>query len=65
MDLIRIHILPPDCGAERVARLVIASPATRLVKSCTTSPWEVFLCPERAQRLSIHYHRPHRNKGRR
>jgi hypothetical protein len=66
MDLIRLSVLPSVCGADQLAKLVIASPATRLVKSYTASPWEVFLCPEQAQRISIHYHRPerHNSKGR-
>jgi hypothetical protein len=55
LDLIRLHVLPPKCGADHVSRLVIASPATRIVKSFVTSPWEVFLCPEYAARISIHY----------
>gem|GEM_PF-1480529 len=58
MDLIRLNVLPPAYGADQIAKLVIASPATRLVKSYAASPWEVFLCPEQAQRFSIHYHRP-------
>ena len=56
MDLIRLNVLPSGFGADHVSKLVIASPATRLVKSYATSPWEVFLCPEQAQRFSIHYH---------
>jgi hypothetical protein len=67
MDLIRLSVLPSACGADQIAKLVIASPATRIVKSYAASPWEVFLCPEQAQRFSIHYHRPehHHNNGRR
>mgnify|MGYP000390796356 FL=1 len=66
MDLIRLSVLPAAFGADQLAKLVIASPATRLVKSYAASPWEVFLCPEQAQRFSIHYHRPerHSNQGR-
>lgn len=66
MDLIRLSVLPTVCGADQIAKLVIASPATRLVKSYAASPWEVFLCPEQAQRFSIHYHRPQQShsKGR-
>jgi hypothetical protein len=65
LDLIKIHILPPACGAKETARLVIASPATRIVRSHTASPWEVFLRPEQAARLAVHYiHRPRNKKGR-
>ena len=55
MDLIRLNVVPPRCGTGHVAKLVIASPATRIVKSFAASPWEVFLCPEQAPRISIHY----------
>ncbi len=66
MDLIRLSVLPTAFGADQIAKLVIASPATRIVKSYAASPWEVFLCPEQAQRFSIHYHRPEsrNNQGR-
>jgi hypothetical protein len=63
LDLIRLHVLPPTYGATEIARLVIASPATRIVKSTAASPWEVFLCPEHAPHFSIHYHRPRRRKS--
>jgi hypothetical protein len=56
--------LPPTHGAHEIARLVIASPATRIVKSISASPWEVFLCPEKAAQISIHYNRPQKQKGR-
>jgi hypothetical protein len=64
LDLIRLHVLPPSHGAREIAQLVIASPATRIVKSISASPWEVFLCPEKAQQISIHYHHPQKSKGR-
>jgi hypothetical protein len=58
LDLIRLHVLPPSHGAQEIAQLVIASPATRIVKSAAASPWEVFLCPEHAPQVSIHYYHP-------
>lgn len=67
MDLIRLNVLPPSYGADQIAKLVIASKATRIVKSTAASPWEVFLCPQHAERIAIHYHRPRRKtkKGKR
>jgi hypothetical protein len=64
LDLIRIHVLPPAYGTKKTAQLVIASPATRIVKSQSASPWEVFLCPADAARFSIHYHCPRQPTGR-
>lgn len=58
MDLIRLHVLPPSYRAQDIARLIIASPATRIVKCSAASPWEVFLHPEDAGKISIHYYRP-------
>ena len=58
MDLIRLSVLPPLIGADRIAEIVIASAATRIVKSTAASPWEVFLCPKRAARFSVFYNRP-------
>ena len=63
MDLIRLHVLPPTYGAKEISRLVIASPATRIVKSLAASPWEVFLCPQDAVGISIHYNRPRKKKA--
>lgn len=72
MDLIRIHVLPPSRtkssagtpSQDLVGKLVITTPAARIVKCRTTdtSPWEVFLRPDRAARLSIHYHAPRRKQ---
>lgn len=66
MDLIRLSVLPPLVGADRISELVIASSATRIVKSFVASPWEVFLCPEHAARFSIHLNLPAKSstKGR-
>jgi hypothetical protein len=66
LDLIRLNVLPPTYRAHQIGKLVIASKATRIVRSITASPWEVFLCPEHAQRISIHYNRPRKkpHKGR-
>ncbi len=59
MDLIKLNVLPPMIGADRIAELVIASAATRIVKSFVASPWEVFLRPEDAGRYSIYLnHQP-------
>ncbi len=58
MDLIRLHVLPPSYRAQDIARLIIASPATRIVKCSAASPWEVFLRPEHAGQFSIHYYKP-------
>lgn len=60
MDLIRLHVLPPRRSGDIVSRLVMTTPATRIVKSYNNaaSPWEVFLCPEQAARISIHYYQP-------
>lgn len=60
LKLIRMHALPPGCGTAYVARLIATDPtAARLVRN-ETSPWEVFLRPEHAARISIHY--LHRNQ---
>jgi hypothetical protein len=64
LDLIRLNILPPSCGTKATAKLVIASPATRIVRNKGASPWEVFLRPADAARLSIHYRQPRQQKGR-
>lgn len=64
LDLIRINILPPPHGKDRLSQLVITTAATRLVKSLSASPWEVFLCPDHAGRFAIHYHRPRRHNHR-
>ncbi len=58
MELIRLHVLPPSRGARAAATLVIASPATRIVKCIHASPWEVFLRPDHAARIAIHYYKP-------
>jgi hypothetical protein len=63
LDLIKLHVFPPISGTQSLARHIIASPSTRIVKSYTASPWEVFLCPEQAGRVSIHYNR-RQQKGR-
>lgn len=64
LDLIRLHVIPPKRGAQIIAQLVIASDRTRIVKSSAASPWEVFLRPDHAQRLSIHYSVPRKHKRR-
>ncbi|MDD9900455.1 MAG: hypothetical protein OXT65_05715 [Alphaproteobacteria bacterium] len=64
MDFIRLHVLPPSSGTKETARLVIASPATRIVRSISASPWEVFLRPQDATRFAIHYHAPRRKTNR-
>ncbi len=67
MDLIRLNVLPPprpsatgqsSPGGLRhdLAQLVITSAATRITKCLHASPWEVFLCPQHAPRIAIHYH---------
>jgi hypothetical protein len=66
LDLIRLNVLPPadrPPGARNsdLALLVIATDATRIVKSSRASPWEVFLCPQQAPRLAIHF-RPRRQR---
>jgi hypothetical protein len=53
LDLIRIHLSPPARRGDLVSKLIIATSATRIVKS-RTSPWEVFLCPEHAARIAIY-----------
>jgi hypothetical protein len=58
LDLVRIHVLPPGSGSAFVSRLIVTSPATRIVRSHTASPWEVFLRPDMAARISIHYRQP-------
>lgn len=59
MDLIRLNVFPPRRGTEILPQLIIATARTRIVKSTSTSPWEVFLRPEHAGKFSIHY-RPHK-----
>ncbi|MDF3024762.1 MAG: hypothetical protein K0R10_2123 [Alphaproteobacteria bacterium] len=61
MDLIRLNVFPPRRGTEILPQLIIATARTRIVKSTATSPWEVFLRPEHAEKFSIHY-RPQKKK---
>jgi len=61
LDLIRLNVFTPRRGTEILPQLIIATPRTRIVKSTVTSPWEVFLRPEDAEKFSIHY-RPHKKK---
>ena len=63
MDLIRLNVLPPAHGTPEIASLMIASPATRLVRSLHASPWEVFLCPDKAARFAIHFNARPKKRG--
>ncbi len=60
MDIIRLSVFPSGPSTEHLSRHIITTPATRIVKSYRASPWEVFLCPEHAGRVSVHYNRPRR-----
>ena len=62
MDLIRLNVPSPKRGTKILTQLVIATPQTRIVKSTAASPWEVFLRPEYARNLSIHYRQPRKTK---
>jgi len=50
-------------GTEGLTQHIITTSATRIIKTYTASPWEVFLRPKDAARFSIHYNHQYYRKS--